>query len=63
MAMISQSHIQQFSSVLREILNNELLLGNEITETAQGWPNSESIVIFLAQPLKRNMRLKTPNIG
>ena len=58
MAMITQSHIDQFSSVLREILNNELALGNEITETAQGWPQSESIIIFLAQPFKAEYALE-----
>ena len=50
--MITQSHIDQFSSALTEILSNEIELGNEIAETARGWPQSESIIVFLAQPFK-----------
>lgn len=56
--MITQSHIDQFSMVLTEILDDELELGNDIAETARGWPQSDSIIIFLAQPFKAEYALE-----
>lgn len=48
--MISQAHINTFNSRLTEILTAELRLGNVIVETADGWPKSTSILIFLKLP-------------
>ncbi|MGF7040208.1 hypothetical protein M2273_003468 [Mucilaginibacter lappiensis] len=48
--MITQEHIDNFSSELTKILNSELRLGNEIVETSKGWPNEETIMVFLKSP-------------
>lgn len=48
--MIDQNHIENLSSMLRKILLKELELGNEIVETSQGWPDKNTIIIFLKKP-------------
>ncbi len=48
--MVSQEHIDDFSPILKEILNNEIDLGNEIIETSICWPKKESIIIILKAP-------------
>ncbi|EHQ30064.1 hypothetical protein [Mucilaginibacter paludis] len=52
--MITQEHIDNLKGKLNEILRSELLLGNEIIETAKGWPNEKTIMIFLKMPFRRN---------
>lgn len=48
--MISQNHIDNFSSTLTAILTQEIKLGNEIVETSKGWPEEKTIIIFLKKP-------------
>ena len=48
--MITQEHIDNFSLTLKEILNREIDLGNEIIETSKGWPDGNAIIIFLKNP-------------
>jgi len=52
---IKQEHIEGLSEKLKAILYNELLLGNEITETWEGWP-PDSIVVFLKKPFRTNIK-------
>jgi hypothetical protein len=47
---IIQEHIDNYSSTLTEILNQEVELGNEIEETSKGWPDEKTIIIFLKKP-------------
>ncbi|KDN55773.1 hypothetical protein FEM21_11640 [Flavobacterium seoulense] len=56
--MLSQEHIDNFSSTLTTILNREIELGNEIIETSQGWPNQGTIIIFLKKPFLGNYKIK-----
>lgn len=58
--MITEEHIQNFSSVLKEILESGLKAGNEITETSQGWPEKETIMIFLGRPFLNEYKM--PNV-
>jgi hypothetical protein len=37
-------------------LESELLLGNEVVETAEGWPHDDTIIIFLKKPFGRNYK-------
>jgi len=47
MQLIKQEHIDNFSPRLKEILNEEIKMGNKIYETAFGWPYSNAIFIYL----------------
>lgn len=58
--MINQEHIRNFSEVLKEILESELEAGNEIVETSQGWPEKQTIMIFLGRPFLKEYQ--KPNI-
>ncbi len=48
--MITQEHIDEFSERLKVILNAELKSGNKVIETSKGWPNNDTIIIFLQKP-------------
>ena len=48
--MTTQEHIEEFSEALKIILNAEIKRGNEIVETSKGWPNDDTIIIFLKKP-------------
>jgi hypothetical protein len=48
--MTNQEHIDDFSATLTEILNQEVVLGNQIVETSKGWPDEKTIIIFLKRP-------------
>jgi len=48
--MKTQEHIDNYSSTLTKILNQEVELGNEIVETSKGWPDEKTILIFLKKP-------------
>lgn len=48
--MTAQEYIDNYSSTLAEILNQEVELGNEIVETSKGWPDEKTIIIFLKKP-------------
>jgi hypothetical protein len=50
-----KEHIEGLSEKLKAILHNELLLGNVITETWEGWP-TDSIVVFLKKPFRTNIK-------
>ena len=50
--MKTQEHIDSFSLTLAKLLNRELELGNEIVETSKGWPEEDTIIIFLDKPFK-----------
>ncbi|MBC3787448.1 hypothetical protein [Spirosoma utsteinense] len=50
--MTTQEHINNFSLTLTKILNQELELGNKIIETSKGWPDNDTIIIFLGEPFK-----------
>ena len=45
--MTTQEHIDNFSLALTKILNQEIEFGNEIIETSKGWPDENTIIIFL----------------
>jgi hypothetical protein len=49
-SLITKEHIDNFSNRLTKILNSELMLGNEVVETAKDWPYKGSIMIFLNMP-------------
>jgi len=53
MGMKCEEHIKKFSKPLTEILNSELLLGNKIAETSDGWPTPKTIIVFLNKPFKK----------
>lgn len=46
----TQEHIDNYSTTLTKILNQEFELGNEIAETSKGWPDEKTIIIFLKKP-------------
>lgn len=48
--MTTQKHIDNFSLTLTKILNKEIELGNTIVETSKGWPDENTIIIFLDKP-------------
>ena len=48
--MIIQDYIDSFSPKLKEILTQEIKFGNSIKETAMGWPQNNSIIVFLKNP-------------
>jgi hypothetical protein len=50
--MTTQEHIDNFSLTLTKILKQELKLGNKIVETSKGWPDNDTIIIFLGEPFK-----------
>jgi len=49
-SMITNTHIDGFSKNLTGILNAELKLGNKVVETSKGWPNENTIIVFLKFP-------------
>lgn len=53
-----QEHIDNFSSTLTQILNREIELGNEIVETSKGWPDLNTIIIFLKKPFIDEYKIK-----
>lgn len=53
-----QEHIDNYSSRLTEILNQEVKLGNEIVETSKGWPDEKTIIIFLKKPFINEYQLE-----
>ena len=50
----TQEHIDNYSTTLTKILNQEFELGNEIAETSKGWPDEKTIIIFLKKPFMSN---------
>lgn len=60
--MINQKYIEDFSIVLTKILTQEIKLGNKIFETSKGWPDEDSIIIFLDKPFKKAYDFTTENI-
>ncbi len=58
--MIDKNHIDNFSTELTLILNQEIKLGNRISETSKGWPQENTIIIFLDKPYKK--QYKSENI-
>ncbi len=57
-SLINQDHISSFSSkMLKSILENEIMLGNEINETAKDWPYQNCISIFLKKPFSQRYHL------
>lgn len=56
--MKKQEHIDNFSPTLIKILKQEIRLGNEIVETSKGWPEEETIMIFLKKPFIGNYELE-----
>jgi hypothetical protein len=56
--MKTQAHIDKFSSALKIILIQEIELGNEITETLKGWPDEQTIIIFLKKTFARKYTLE-----
>jgi hypothetical protein len=47
---ITPEHLDRFSPALKFILEVELDAGNDIAETSEGWPETESIMVFLKKP-------------
>ncbi len=56
--MIIQKHIDEFSDTLKIILSSEIKYGNEIVETSKGWPDNDSIIIFLKKPFLKTYQAK-----
>ena len=56
--MISQEHINQLDSKLKQIINCETMLGNAIVETHSGWPKENSIFIALKKPFIEKYEIK-----
>jgi len=56
--MTTQEHIDNFSSILTKILNQELEFGNEIVETSKGWPEENTIIVFLKKPFIKEYNLE-----
>ena len=50
--MVSQEHLDKFSTTLKGILDAELKLGNTVAETGEGWPTDNGIIVFLRVPFK-----------
>ncbi len=48
--MITQKHLDEFSEALKIILSAEIKHGNEIVETSKGWPNDDTVIVFLKKP-------------
>lgn len=48
--MTTQKHIDELSETLKVILNAELKLGNEVVETSKGWPDDNTVIVFLKKP-------------
>ena len=55
---MNHHHIGNFSSTLTKILNREIELGNEIVETSKGWPDQNTIIIFLKKPFIDEYKIK-----
>jgi hypothetical protein len=47
---INEEHVKNFSSVLTQIMDEEVKAGNRIVESSSGWPEKETIIIFLGKP-------------
>jgi hypothetical protein len=58
--MIIQEHIVNLSDSLKEILDSELKAGNKIVETSKGWPEKETVIVFLGHPFFNEY--KRPNV-
>lgn len=48
--MINQEHIERLGKNLKQILDSEIALGNRVSETSKGWPNSRTVIVFLEKP-------------
>ncbi len=55
--MKTQEHIDNFSSTLTKILVSEIMNGNEIVETSKGWPNANTIIVYLKKPFIDNYEI------
>ena len=53
-----KENIENYSSKLTKILNQEVKLGNEIIEISKGWPDEKTIIIFLKKPFIAEYRLE-----
>ena len=60
MSRIDTNRIEVLSSSLKEILNAELTLGNNVIETSIGWLKIKSLIIFLEKPFHEIYNI--PNI-
>lgn len=58
MLMLDEKHIENFSPALLKILKQELLIGNEVVETASGWPFEKTIIVFLKHPFSNSYMAK-----
>lgn len=56
--MNTEEHIKNLSSKLTAILRAELKLGNQVVETAKGWPNTTTTIIFLKYPFFNHYELE-----
>lgn len=54
--MITPEHIEQLSPVLSRILLEEIGRGNRVVETASGWPEPRTILVFLEKPFTGDYR-------
>lgn len=57
--MSPKKQIENFNKVLKEILDEEIRLGNRIFEVSEGWPKETTIMIVLEKeflsPVARNL--------
>ena len=53
--MTTQEHVDSFSSELTAILNREIESWNEIVETFKGWPDENTMIIFLKKTIFRQV--------
>lgn len=54
---INQDHIEMFSERLKNILNNEIKLGNEIVWTEKDWARKNEITILLKYQFSQRYHL------
>jgi hypothetical protein len=57
MSNVNEEHLEKFSIVLTGILQEETALGNKVVETSEGWPEPETILVFLALPFSKTYQL------
>lgn len=48
--MIHSEHLEQFSEKLSRIVQEEIKRGNRVVETAKGWPETRTVMVFLEKP-------------
>jgi hypothetical protein len=59
---VDQTHIDALGQELRQILTNELAVGNRVVETRSAAPESSSIFVLLANSFNVSLLRKFPGL-